>query len=71
MSRQTLYSCSQHPLSRHLALVGTFVAYLTVGAAIFQLLERPNETDMVSQLRSARHNFSLLGKGCISGEGLA
>ena len=59
---------TRHPLCRLVTHIVVFVIYLCLGAAVFQLLEGPEEVKLVTDLRMARDSFSDLTHECVSGK---
>lgn len=55
------------PSVKTLALVGFYIIYLVLGAAVFSAIEGPEESQMVIELRRSRSNF-LKKNPCVSGE---
>ena len=68
MALKYLVVFSRQPVCRLLTHLCVFLAYLCVGAAIFQQLEGPVEEDMVSSLRLAKFQFADLTRDCVTGK---
>lgn len=63
-------TCSRHPTCRLFTHVIVFVGYLCAGAAIFQVLEGPEESKSVTEMKEARESFADISRECVSEEEL-
>jgi hypothetical protein len=63
----SLPGCTRKPLCRLLTHLVVFVAYLCIGAALFQVIEGPEEDTLVADLKDVRAWFSDISHDCVSG----